>query len=456
LRPSHYNSRYKDHLTPRQRQVADLLTRGKTNNEIAVELGLGWETVKSHVSEVLAKLGAETREEAAAYWHRDRSIPATVGRLARGAVGLLFGRWGAGTAVICSVAASSVLLGIVLARVTSEGDPQELPITREPAVAMRTLLDQGCCVSHQVALVNGRAFVTGPSKGTTSWQSQLVRFGAGTDPESVDLDAWPLALGAWHDQLWLAGPDAQSLERYAATNPRGGGEGPLGPPHETPGDPGDGSWIMAIDQLSLDVVQQFASPARIAQVAVSGTDVWAASPDDHLILHHDATTGRLLHVLDLDSVGEIAVDGKHVWATMPRQNKVVRIDGATGMVDAAAELPGTCGCGAHLAVAGDAVWVSLFTRGSVARIERSDTSNVREIALEADPQQIAAGADGSLWVVVTSTTIPSRLLRLDPSTGATISTTDLQTREGGIHAFAVGVLAVWVVDHAGTVIRIDR
>lgn len=51
-------------LTDREREVLGLIVEGKDNNEIAAALVISPETVKSHVSTVLAKLGAGNRAEA--------------------------------------------------------------------------------------------------------------------------------------------------------------------------------------------------------------------------------------------------------------------------------------------------------------------------------------------------------------------------------------------------------
>ena len=61
-------------LTARELEVLILIGEGKTNQEIADELFIGIKTVKTHVSNVLSKLGVEDRTRAAIYAHRHNLV----------------------------------------------------------------------------------------------------------------------------------------------------------------------------------------------------------------------------------------------------------------------------------------------------------------------------------------------------------------------------------------------
>jgi DNA-binding NarL/FixJ family response regulator len=52
-------------LTPRQQEVALLIAQGLTNPEIAQRLGLSTFTVRHHVSNILRRLGVQSRTQVA-------------------------------------------------------------------------------------------------------------------------------------------------------------------------------------------------------------------------------------------------------------------------------------------------------------------------------------------------------------------------------------------------------
>lgn len=58
-------------MTPREREVIDLIAEGLSNKEIASRLLIATDTVKSHVRNVMEKLMLHTRLQIAAYAHRE-------------------------------------------------------------------------------------------------------------------------------------------------------------------------------------------------------------------------------------------------------------------------------------------------------------------------------------------------------------------------------------------------
>jgi DNA-binding NarL/FixJ family response regulator len=60
-------------LTPRERQVLTLVSRGKSDPEIAAELQLARNTVRNHVASLYQKLGLN-RRSALIVWARERGI----------------------------------------------------------------------------------------------------------------------------------------------------------------------------------------------------------------------------------------------------------------------------------------------------------------------------------------------------------------------------------------------
>ena len=62
-------------LTERETEVLRLLARGMSNREIAQALTIGEQTVKTHVSHILDKLGVPSRTQAALYAIRNGLVP---------------------------------------------------------------------------------------------------------------------------------------------------------------------------------------------------------------------------------------------------------------------------------------------------------------------------------------------------------------------------------------------
>lgn len=64
-KPSEKAAAMAEQLTPREIQILNFVAQGYANKQIAVELGISKNTVKNFVSNVLAKLNANDRTEAA-------------------------------------------------------------------------------------------------------------------------------------------------------------------------------------------------------------------------------------------------------------------------------------------------------------------------------------------------------------------------------------------------------
>jgi len=75
VRESAARRRPLDPLSPREVEVLTVLARGRSNREIARALAISEETVKAHVSSILAKLHLADRTQAAIFGLQQRLVP---------------------------------------------------------------------------------------------------------------------------------------------------------------------------------------------------------------------------------------------------------------------------------------------------------------------------------------------------------------------------------------------
>jgi DNA-binding CsgD family transcriptional regulator len=118
-------------LTPRETQVLALIRAGRSNREIAEELGISLQGVKYHVTEILGKLGVDSRK-AAAGWEPGATrrwgfAPVVVWRsFAEGALAVMSPK------VIAAPIGGLLALGIVFGVILTESDEQ----TAAPAAVL--------------------------------------------------------------------------------------------------------------------------------------------------------------------------------------------------------------------------------------------------------------------------------------------------------------------------------
>lgn len=138
--------------SPREREVLDLIARGRTNGEIAETLGITFATAKWHVSELISKLGVQSREEVASYWQAERGPRARLGRLLHGIAGFATLKIAAGGALAGTAAIGGAAVWMQLSQAggdepviaVEEITPVVTPILRPGGFSLPVQGTDGC------------------------------------------------------------------------------------------------------------------------------------------------------------------------------------------------------------------------------------------------------------------------------------------------------------------------
>jgi DNA-binding CsgD family transcriptional regulator len=120
------------HLSDRERDILALIAKGRTNAEIGDALGLRFDTVKWYVSEILSKLGVDSREQAAEAWRAYRRPQALVSRRMRALVGLPLAKVGVGLAGTAAAGGLVVAASTGFAGVGANEPAAQASVTPQP------------------------------------------------------------------------------------------------------------------------------------------------------------------------------------------------------------------------------------------------------------------------------------------------------------------------------------
>ena len=119
---------YPDVLTPREQEVLTLIREGLTNDQIATRLGISESGARYHVSEILSKLGVESRYEAA-QWAGEVAAPR---RFALALPHLSPMMLAGGAIATTAVALVGLAVGVLIMDAREEESPPASVITSSP------------------------------------------------------------------------------------------------------------------------------------------------------------------------------------------------------------------------------------------------------------------------------------------------------------------------------------
>lgn len=434
-RPSHYRVRPREALSPRQTEVLGLVARGYTNARIADELGIGYESVKTHISEILARLEVSSREEAVELWRQQHTFGARLKRAFAPFVMLWsFKAAGVATAVVGFAAAGLIVAALARGGGTDEADslaPDDAtpkPTTAAGATATTSPVASQLAKWKRATDITVAAdpLYVAPGFGSvwvTSWSGSVSRIDPATNTVTATI---PLASGAGHIRegtrgmwvssgsqgvIWLIDPQTNSAREVVRLPQRPSTDRPC--------------WM---DVLELDGV------------------IWTADPVNNRLLTFDSTTFAargaypMPHALAQCPLATFSYAAGFLWVYHYGFEGTLQVDPQTGAV-----VREWAGMTVPLDTGGE-LWFGGNTK--FALLDASASNTGRSFPAQFEASRIAAG-DGLIWATIPNGT---GVVVYDTATGESLRISTGRGSEGVTFAFG----SAWVTNKdENTVTRVS-
>jgi DNA-binding CsgD family transcriptional regulator len=126
-------------LAPQQRRALELAAAGKTNAQIAAELGISLDGAKWHFREIFAKLGVESREEAISFWRTREGRARGIQSLGTAIGVFASARAAAACASVLVVAAGATIVVVAIGANAGGQSTPGLPASVEQSATARSV-----------------------------------------------------------------------------------------------------------------------------------------------------------------------------------------------------------------------------------------------------------------------------------------------------------------------------
>lgn len=227
---THY--KVSDPLTPRQEEILSLIAAGHTNSQIAEYLGITLDGAKWHVSEIIAKFGVDSREDAVEAWRAQESLGHRFGRGLHALLAPIVIHKLVIGGVTASAVAALAVGGFILANHGSSPSAQDLPhsstfgqVVDNPQAFNRVqMIDSnvGWAQFQQLSGTGPTGMVIRTEDGARTWRNVSPAL---PDSETIHSAQFLDSIHAWVlvDQISPAGPPALQtrISRVAWTEDAG-------------------------------------------------------------------------------------------------------------------------------------------------------------------------------------------------------------------------------------------